>query len=176
MTSKDLTPPVGLDAVLQDFARSRTPERRAKVGRVLASLAPYRDDRILAALVRVLEENPQDGVSLLRDYGDPRGGEHVSRAFDRIARGDLFCTCHLAEMLELAAATMEILGTELSSNQFLALDLAQDRADTLALQEHEHGRPPPAPIRAEPRPGRNAPCPCGSGLKFKKCCLGLPRS
>jgi len=30
---------------------------------------------------------------------------------------------------------------------------------------------PPAPIRAEPRVGRNDPCPCGSGLKFKKCCL-----
>jgi uncharacterized protein len=23
---------------------------------------------------------------------------------------------------------------------------------------------------AEPRPGRNDPCPCGSGKKFKKCC------
>jgi len=21
--------------------------------------------------------------------------------------------------------------------------------------------------------GRNDPCPCGSGLKFKKCCLGI---
>ncbi|MGW8325460.1 MAG: SEC-C metal-binding domain-containing protein, partial [Desulfobacterales bacterium] len=20
--------------------------------------------------------------------------------------------------------------------------------------------------------GRNAPCPCGSGLKYKKCCMG----
>jgi hypothetical protein len=27
------------------------------------------------------------------------------------------------------------------------------------------------PIRAEPRVGRNDPCPCGSGKKFKKCCL-----
>lgn len=25
------------------------------------------------------------------------------------------------------------------------------------------------------RPGRNDPCPCGSGRKFKKCCLGLDR-
>ena len=25
--------------------------------------------------------------------------------------------------------------------------------------------------RAEPRVGRNAPCPCGSGKKYKKCCL-----
>lgn len=27
-----------------------------------------------------------------------------------------------------------------------------------------------APARAEPRPGRNDPCPCNSGRKYKKCC------
>ena len=40
--------------------------------------------------------------------------------------------------------------------------------------------PPTAPIRdpipslgtATPKVGRNDPCPCGSGKKFKKCCLG----
>jgi preprotein translocase subunit SecA len=26
-------------------------------------------------------------------------------------------------------------------------------------------------IRAEPKIGRNDPCPCGSGKKYKKCCL-----
>ncbi len=31
----------------------------------------------------------------------------------------------------------------------------------------------PSPRRVETRPGRNDPCPCGSGLKFKKCC-GAP--
>jgi len=30
---------------------------------------------------------------------------------------------------------------------------------------------PPTPIRAEQKVGRNDPCPCGSGLKFKRCCL-----
>jgi len=29
---------------------------------------------------------------------------------------------------------------------------------------------PPAPVRKVPTPGRNDPCPCGSGRKFKKCC------
>jgi uncharacterized protein YecA (UPF0149 family) len=30
---------------------------------------------------------------------------------------------------------------------------------------------PATPIRhAEPKIGRNDPCPCGSGKKFKKCC------
>jgi len=28
----------------------------------------------------------------------------------------------------------------------------------------------PRPVRVAPAPGRNAPCPCGSGKKFKKCC------
>ena len=27
----------------------------------------------------------------------------------------------------------------------------------------------PAPRRVEPQPGRNDPCPCGSGRKYKKC-------
>jgi hypothetical protein len=27
------------------------------------------------------------------------------------------------------------------------------------------------PVHLGPKPGRNAPCPCGSGLKYKKCCL-----
>jgi len=30
--------------------------------------------------------------------------------------------------------------------------------------------PPRQVIRAEPKTGRNDPCPCGSGRKFKKCC------
>ena len=29
---------------------------------------------------------------------------------------------------------------------------------------------PPQPTVAEPKVGRNDPCPCGSGKKFKKCC------
>ena len=28
----------------------------------------------------------------------------------------------------------------------------------------------PEPLKAEPGPARNAPCPCGSGKKYKKCC------
>jgi uncharacterized protein len=31
--------------------------------------------------------------------------------------------------------------------------------------------PNPPMIRSEPKVGRNDPCPCGSGKKYKKCCL-----
>lgn len=34
---------------------------------------------------------------------------------------------------------------------------------------------PRLPVRVEPRPGRNDPCSCGSGLKYKRCC-GRPAS
>lgn len=36
---------------------------------------------------------------------------------------------------------------------------------------HGHGPGPAAPITREaPKVGRNDPCPCGSGKKYKKCC------
>jgi SWIM/SEC-C metal-binding protein len=35
---------------------------------------------------------------------------------------------------------------------------------------------PPAPFIAPSSVGRNDPCPCGSGKKFKKCCDGAPAS
>lgn len=41
------------------------------------------------------------------------------------------------------------------------------------LEEHaDFSQQKPAPItRAEKKVGRNDPCPCGSGKKFKKCCM-----
>jgi uncharacterized protein YecA (UPF0149 family) len=35
---------------------------------------------------------------------------------------------------------------------------------------HRAGRRPAAPVRREAKVGRNDPCPCGSGKKYKKCC------
>lgn len=50
-------------------------------------------------------------------------------------------------------------------------------AELSALQHRETIREPtPAPVatrtQVHPRTGRNDPCPCGSGRKYKKCCLG----
>ena len=35
----------------------------------------------------------------------------------------------------------------------------------------EYLEPPIIPVKAESKIGRNEPCPCGSGKKYKKCCL-----
>ncbi|MBL9008032.1 MAG: SEC-C domain-containing protein [Myxococcales bacterium] len=46
-------------------------------------------------------------------------------------------------------------------------------ADTLAILETQEaviGKP--QPVRREATPGRNDPCYCGSGQKYKRCCAG----
>ncbi|MCO4764592.1 MAG: SEC-C domain-containing protein [Myxococcales bacterium] len=44
--------------------------------------------------------------------------------------------------------------------------------DGLALLKHWGGiHQGPQPVRNEPKIGRNAPCPCGSGKKYKRCCI-----
>jgi SWIM/SEC-C metal-binding protein len=42
------------------------------------------------------------------------------------------------------------------------------------VSDAERALSPPEPVRALPKVGRNDPCSCGSGKKFKKCCDGLP--
>jgi uncharacterized protein len=48
------------------------------------------------------------------------------------------------------------------------IDAACMAAQSLRLYWVEHA-PKPSTRRVEAQPGRNDPCPCGSGLKFKKC-------
>jgi uncharacterized protein len=48
------------------------------------------------------------------------------------------------------------------------IDNALLAAQDLRLFWLDHG-PRPVARRVQPRPGRNDPCPCGSGRKFKKC-------
>jgi SWIM/SEC-C metal-binding protein len=47
-------------------------------------------------------------------------------------------------------------------------DKAEDISDV------ERSLAPPTPALAGPKVGRNDPCPCGSGKKFKKCSADLP--
>ena len=42
--------------------------------------------------------------------------------------------------------------------------------DVRQLATNRGGSRPSAPVTVEKAPGRNAPCPCGSGRKYKKCC------
>jgi hypothetical protein len=54
-----------------------------------------------------------------------------------------------------------------------ALDLWNASIDEIIALLPERAPEPPipgVPVRAAPKVGRNEPCPCGSGKKFKRCC------
>ncbi len=48
-------------------------------------------------------------------------------------------------------------------------DLVSDPGQRQAARQDTRPRQKPQPVRAERMPGRNDPCPCGSGKKFKNC-------
>jgi len=64
----------------------------------------------------------------------------------------------------MAGYSARLLGPHLFSHR------AADRPKPVeppALPKEQESGPPTPP---SPKVGRNAPCPCGSGKKFKKCC------
>jgi len=59
-------------------------------------------------------------------------------------------------------------GTPSPTDRDAQIDAACVAAQRLRLYWVDHA-PKPSTRRVEAQPGRNDPCPCGSGLKFKKC-------
>ncbi len=74
----------------------------------------------------------------------------------------LFATEHGFEKLE------KMTEEEIEKNQNKIESVTFDLFDHFFQQRKELTAPV---IRSEPKIGRNEPCPCGSGKKFKKCCL-----
>jgi len=62
---------------------------------------------------------------------------------------------------------------EENARKFGSLAAANGYAsDVLLWQTYRGSDHPQLPVKAGPKVGRNKPCPCGSGKKWKKCCLG----
>jgi preprotein translocase subunit SecA len=54
---------------------------------------------------------------------------------------------------------------------------AQEPATENPESLHKNAQTPPQPYRRpDPKIGRNDRCPCGSGKKFKQCCLNKPQT
>jgi len=129
-------------------------------------------------------EHLRDGIGL-RGYGqrDPKN-EYKKEGFDlflnmmaKISSNVLvkFFEAHAQRTEELAAQEQE---AERRYQEELAHAVAkhpsadaEEGAPLNQLRDDGGAQPAPArrPVQAAPRIGRNDPCPCGSGKKFKKC-------
>jgi uncharacterized protein len=147
------------------------------------------------SIVSGLENNPDGFEPFLRSlvyFGDPREylvGEPWALGFMQgvaLCRQDwqpLFDDAHARQWLE----PLHLLGADDTTDDELALIRRPDQREDLTkkfpasiagiyrywlpYRQAVHERLLATTIRrAEPKVGRNDPCPCGSGKKFKKCC------
>jgi hypothetical protein len=113
---------------------------------VLANLG-VKDERIYDILMKGFRGDPLIAW-YLGTYGDPRCLPDLIRAFDN---SDPMAVTAIGE-------TIEKLGGELTREQTAELAAAREMLT------------PRDPVRrVEPKVGRNDPCPCGSGKKYKRC-------
>jgi hypothetical protein len=157
-------------------------------------LAHIKDPESEAAALELLEGEPDDGIRMwlfvaLCDLFSERGFEAVRR---EMATGSPML---FRELCTPALVVLEVLGLDpppeaeawdrerRRQNESLKTALAEmeaeggwdwddDEDDLFDEPDEDESRlSVTAPIRnIAPRVGRNDPCPCGSGKKFKKCC------
>ncbi|HYO67323.1 MAG TPA: SEC-C metal-binding domain-containing protein [Archangium sp.] len=165
--------PAVAPAALEALASAGTSDERFGLLSVL-SRCGVQDERIYAALMAQLEEDPIAAAMNLSVYGDPRAIEPLTRVLvaqevDEDAV-DLFANQNIIELQH----AIEELGGTLDAAQLDKVDRARRSRRRLSelFQNVLAEMLPPAPARRAPRPGRNEPCWCGSGVKYKKCHLG----
>ena len=141
---------------------------------VLAGIG-LRDDRILNVLLAQLRRAP-DFAGNLAEYGDPRALPSLLEALDAFELDESGNPFANHALIEIRCAIEELDGT-LTAEQQLKCRRGQKAAEFFrqALLERLEGRadasPPVAPACRNDRPGRNDPCWCGSGKKYKRCHL-----
>ncbi len=127
---------------------------------VLADVG-VRDDRIYARLRALFDDDPPLGATCLGSYGDPAALPLLQRAIEDF-EPDFDSPFGMLELNEFLDA-QERLGGQLSDR--LRVRVAAMREEFAAHSALS------TPARGATKPGRNDPCPCGSGKKYKRCCL-----
>jgi uncharacterized protein len=77
-----------------------------------------------------------------------------------------------AEMLPGIVQSLHDIARDFDQVDDLDFDDDLDLDEDGGLDRGEDGQPVETYVRPAPKVGRNDPCPCGSGKKYKKCCLG----
>jgi preprotein translocase subunit SecA len=109
----------------------------------------------------------KEGIGL-RGYGQKNPlNEYKREAFN------LFATMIETVKVQTITNLMRVRILQEDEVERLEQERRQRREQEMSLNKGAAGEDnkPPAPLRREgDKIGRNAPCPCGSGKKYKKCC------
>ena len=156
------------EPVMALLGETADPESRRSLCVIAAKLG-VRGPELFDILRAEFVEDETFGSMLFHDYGDPAALPDVLEAIEHFEPNfeSLSVASDLTELVE----TYEHLGgvlpdrlRERNDGWFAKWQLRRDRlAGSLV-----HGA---APQRRAQKVGRNDPCPCGSGKKFKKCCI-----
>jgi uncharacterized protein len=146
-----------LEPLIYDFSEGPEPEPDPEPG-----AAPAADDPAVQAFLQggaMWAEGFLDGVQLFPDvWAEPADTEARALLVELLADIEAL----------LKPTPEEAAGDEEVSPRDLAIERALFAAQDLRVFWLDHA-PKPPPRRVEATPGRNDPCPCGSGKKFKKC-------
>jgi len=170
---------VVVEPALQAYCEEEDPVVQGVLLEILSGLG-CRDERIFELLIAQVDYDVMPGANNLADYGDPRARDALHRAFDHygFSCGPDY-TMAGQEVIEIRDA-IEALGDELTPEEERKFDDVLVQKEKLRKRiegSSSEGNPgEEIPVRIEVKPGRNDPCWCGSGKKYKKCHLDADRA
>ena len=155
---QDEMPDLAFDAALEIFDRTEDVYLKSEMAGIIANGGKGKPEVYRRLIKFFRKAKDQQGILAvyLANFGDPRALPELHEAFrrnrDQMARNEI-------------AEAITRLGGELDTGERRELQPApatQQRSSTAYTK--------PEPVRVT-KVGRNEPCPCGSGKKYKKCCL-----
>lgn len=142
------------------------------------------DHEVRAAVERALEDDFIAGPACLAEFGDARAVPELSRALDHYEPHLDCAVCDYLAVLGLGTAIQALGGapTETQRRKIAEYERRQRGAWSDGGEFMRSALRVVAPLahitpsRATRPPGRNQPCHCGSGKKYKTCHLALDQA
>ncbi len=94
-------------------------------------------------------------------------GELLNVIKNDVVKSIMAVRIRTADELDAASESINEDMSQIKEVQYQHADVSADAAESEKLAAA------PAPVRSGPKVGRNDPCPCGSGKKYKACCGAL---
>jgi preprotein translocase subunit SecA len=95
-------------------------------------------------------------------------GELLNVIKNDVVKSIMAVRIRTADELDAASESINEDMSQIKEVQYQHADVSADAAESEKPAERV-----PAPVRSGPKVGRNDPCPCGSGKKYKACCGAL---